>query len=195
MGNIRGSVHVGPVIALLVFVFIIVFIVMAIIAGIKNTKRMKVRVSEMGANDFFSALHFEGLDISQNTMCELYSFKDKILIDAKSQKFEIKYENLKVAVVKSEQEIIEKGKSVVGRAVLGTLLLPGLGTIIGGISGVGTKKKGGQTNHYLILNYTDSRGDMSAVTFKNNLNIIKMNKFCNEINKSSSYLKPEVIQL
>ena len=41
------------------------------------------------------------------------------------------------AVFASETEILEKDKSVIGRAAVGTLLLGPLGTIVGGMSGIG----------------------------------------------------------
>ena len=40
-----------------------------------------------------------------------------------------------------KKRIEEKGKSVVGRALVGTLIAGPLGTIVGGMSGLGTKKK------------------------------------------------------
>jgi len=42
----------------------------------------------------------------------------------------------------TETEIIEKNKSVVGRAIVGTILPFGaLGTVVGAVSGIGTKQK------------------------------------------------------
>lgn len=45
-----------------------------------------------------------------------------------------------------------KDKSTIGRAVLGGVLLGGLGAIIGGMSGIGTKNV---KRYYLIINYWD----------------------------------------
>ncbi|MBY9087310.1 hypothetical protein KIH86_24300, partial [Paenibacillus sp. HN-1] len=83
-----------------------------------------------------------------------------------TQKFEIPLERMRAAVAITEQELIEKSKSVVGRALIGTIIVPGLGTIVGGMSGIGTKKKDGKKNHYLILNFIDSKGELAAVTFQ-----------------------------
>ncbi len=64
----------------------------------------------------------------------------------------------------TETEIIEKNKSVLGRAAIGSLFNP-LGAVIGAVSGVGTKKK--KVNHtYLIINYTSNTGTESSIKFE-----------------------------
>jgi hypothetical protein len=55
----------------------------------------------------------------------------------------------------TEQEEIEKNKSVVGRAVAGSLIAGPLGAVIGGMSGIGTKKKKGKERVILTIGYTD----------------------------------------
>lgn len=54
----------------------------------------------------------------------------------------------------TENELIKMDKSVIGRAVVGGLILGPLGAIIGGISGIGTKEKISEKN-YLIINFWD----------------------------------------
>ena len=56
----------------------------------------------------------------------------------------------------TEKEIIEKDKSVVGRAVAGTLIAGPLGTIVGGISGVGSKKKK-KNFRIMTINYGEDK--------------------------------------
>lgn len=58
--------------------------------------------------------------------------------------------------LESEQEIIEKSKSVVGRAAIGLVAGP-LGAIIGGMSGIGKKKKKGKEKVILTIEYTDGQ--------------------------------------
>lgn len=179
-------------------IFLIIFggAIALIIFGIKKQKELKQKAADLGAKDFILATYVDGLGISPNTQCTLNRFDDRIQIDANNQKFEISIDKMRAAVVKDERELIEKGKSVVGRAIIGTLLVPGLGTIVGGMSGIGTKKKKGTLNHFLIFNYTDSKGELAAVTFLNNINLIKMNRFCSDINKSITVSNSqEVIQL
>ncbi len=51
-------------------------------------------------------------------------------------------------------KLISENKSVIGRAVVGSLLMGPMGTIIGGMSGVGTKNKM-ESSGYLVINYWD----------------------------------------
>ncbi len=65
-------------------------------------------------------------------------------------------DKINVAKFMSETEIKEKSKSVGGRAVVGGILLGPLGALVGGISGVGDKKKKTITN-YIIINYSGDK--------------------------------------
>ncbi|TXK81399.1 hypothetical protein FU659_16720 [Paenibacillus sp. N3.4] len=174
---------------------IIIYSVLIMIMNRNQNKKMQQEAAQKGAISALQAIYVDGLGIRKNALCQLFCFEDRLLIEVDSSKFEISFDRLRAAVVKSEQELIEQSKSVVGRAIIGTLLLPGLGTIVGGMSGIGTKKKKGKRNYYLILNYLDSKGDLKGITFKEDLNILRMNKFCQEINDSSNRLHPEIVQL
>jgi len=56
---------------------------------------------------------------------------------------------------KSQEEIIRTNKSVIGRAVVGGLILGPLGAIVGGMSGIGSKEKF-INKTFLIINYWDT---------------------------------------
>lgn len=186
----------GELIVFLLIILLLIGSIFLIRAGIKAQKALNKKATDMGAKDILIASHVEGLGINQNAYCELYRFDDKLLIDTKSHKFEIQLNKLRAAELRNERELIEKGKSVVGRALIGTLIVPGLGTIVGGMSGIGTKKKKGTLNHFLIFNYEDDQGELAAVTFLNNINLIKVQKFISEINKSITTTSQDaVIQL
>ena len=62
----------------------------------------------------------------------------------------------------SEEQIIEKSKSVIGRAAIGSLFGP-LGTIIGGLSGTGSKKTKLKTYYYTI-SFVSSFGNPGLIT-------------------------------
>lgn len=167
-----------------VFAFSVAAVIIILILVVRSSgKAMDKKAHDSGAEAVFSALHVEGISVAKKTNCDLYLFSDKLLIDAEGKKFEIPISRLVAAQYKSEQELIEKNKSVLGRALIGTLLVPGLGTIVGGMTGIGNKQKKGPTNFYLIINYTDSNGELSGVTFLNNLNISRLSLFSNKINQ------------
>ncbi|WP_144940117.1 hypothetical protein [Paenibacillus sp. 32O-W] len=179
----------------LIFIAVVFFgtIIGMSIASRSARKEMDKKASDSGAISVFTAQHVEGLGLSSNTNCDLYLFDEKLVIDSGGRKFEIPISRLRAAEYKSEKELKEKSKSVVGRAVIGTLLVPGLGTIVGGMSGIGNKKVKGDTNFYLILNFVDSNGELSGVTFKNNLNTIRLNSFCTKINSQISSQNDTVV--
>ena len=117
--------------------------------------------------------YVDGLNIFQdNEIVNLYLDDDeqRIVISEflakKPKEAYLKYSQITNAEVLSEKEIIEKSKSVIGRAAVGTILLGPLGGIVGGISGVGDKKKS-KTNYYFIVNYKSSTdNEIKVIRFK-----------------------------
>lgn len=67
----------------------------------------------------------------------------------------LNYEQITSVAVITEKEILEKDKSVIGRAVIGGVLLGSLGAIVGSISGVGTKKYTVR-KFFFVVNYRPS---------------------------------------
>ena len=53
----------------------------------------------------------------------------------------------------TDTQIIEADKSVIGRAAIGGLLMGPLGSVIGGMSGIGKKKTVSSRHHYVIVSY------------------------------------------
>lgn len=64
----------------------------------------------------------------------------------------------------AEKEILESSKSVTGRAIVGGILLGGLGAVIGGMSGIGTTQKE-TAKYYFIINYHSNDED-KAISFE-----------------------------
>lgn len=77
------------------------------------------------------------------------------------------YDQICAADVINETEIKERGKSVIGRAAVGGLLLGPLGAVIGGISGTGTKKRKEEKN-FFVINYhpTDASQETKVLSFE-----------------------------
>ncbi|WP_300902232.1 hypothetical protein [uncultured Clostridium sp.] len=97
-------------------------------------------------------------DKSQYLIMKARIFKDKPII-------KLKYSQILAVNVITEKEIIENNKSVVGRAVVGGVLLGPLGAIIAGMSGVGSKTK--SNNHYfMVINYKSSTGEIKVLSLE-----------------------------
>lgn len=62
-------------------------------------------------------------------------------------------------------EIIEKSKSVVGRAAAGGLLFGPVGALIGGMSGVGSSQKK-KLQLYYVIHFTNSLGEEAIITLE-----------------------------
>jgi len=173
---------------LLIFVpfFLLVILgTLAVVNASRNErKKMLAKAAATGARNVVFATHVDGLGIGYGTNCDLYLFDNQIVIVPKiGVKFVLDLSKIRAAEYKTERELIEKSKSVVGGgAMIGTLLVPGLGTIVGGMSGIGTKKKKGALNCYMILNYENSSGELAGVTFLNNLNVRELSRFVDDIN-------------
>ncbi len=166
----------------------------AINRGKKAVADHKQKMVDAGADDLITVKHVEGLGIQRYATCDVFRLSEKLVVVTETQKFDLDLKQIRAAVVKSEQELVEKSKNVVGRAIIGTLLVPGLGTIVGGLSGLGTKTKKGQTRYFMIFNYTASNGELSAVTFTDD-NAITMQAFCNRTNKALAPYQTESIKL
>ncbi|MFA6867431.1 MAG: hypothetical protein WCR54_07950 [Clostridia bacterium] len=78
----------------------------------------------------------------------------------------------------NDKEIIEKSKSVGGRAFVGGILLGPVGAIVGGMSGIGNKKNT-HSRCYMVVNYKSTSGELNAITFEapeDNLNYFSFMK-------------------
>ncbi|WP_195430890.1 hypothetical protein [Clostridium sp. D46t1_190503_E9] len=102
------------------------------------------------------------VELSLNLDNECLTIKSRIV---KKPDINLKFVQIIGVNVVSERDIIEKSKSVAGRAVVGGVLLGPLGAIVGGISGVGNKQKS-ETNYYMIINYKSKEEETKVVSFE-----------------------------
>lgn len=79
-----------------------------------------------------------------------------------SASISLRYNQITNTGIYTEDEIIEKSKSVIGRAAIGSLFGP-LGTIIGGISGTGSKKIK-KRNYYYTIHFNSAAGEPGLIT-------------------------------
>jgi hypothetical protein len=80
--------------------------------------------------------------------------KNGIRISAPLQKADIHFSQIIDIKESTESELIQVNKSVIGGAVVGSLIFGPFGAIIGGMSGMGSKNKK-KDSHLLIISYWD----------------------------------------
>ncbi len=100
-------------------------------------------------------------------MVDVALYDEDLVIKSPVLKQEIKlnYSQITDVYYGLETEIIEKNKSVIGRAVAGGLLFGGVGAVVGGISGTGTKEKK-ERHFYFIISYISSTGENDFIQFE-----------------------------
>lgn len=77
--------------------------------------------------------------------------------------FKVPLNNIQATLATTEKEFVEKSKSVIIRGATGGVLFGPAGLILGGLSGVGNKKKT-NINRLYIISYLSSSGDIKNIT-------------------------------
>ncbi|EPD52754.1 hypothetical protein HMPREF1210_01134 [Paenisporosarcina sp. HGH0030] len=78
--------------------------------------------------------------------------------------FTIPLTNIIDTLQTTEEEFVEKSKSVIGRGAAGGLLFGPAGLILGGLSGIGNKKST-KKSHLYVVSYVSSDMQLKNITF------------------------------
>jgi len=149
-----------------IFLIVIAIIFIVIVMMRNMGKKMRKKISDLGAVEFLMASHVAGLPISNGSPANLFACPDKLVIEFKDQKFEIENRRISNFASLNERDIEQINKNVIGRAVVGGILLGGLGAIVSGMSDIGTKNKSKMRN-FFVINYIDLNGNVAVVSFEN----------------------------
>lgn len=100
--------------------------------------------------------HIEGISsLREEEKCELSVNDNELTVINNIGNFNISLDKIVNAGILSKKEIESKNKSVLGRAIVGSLV--GLG-FIGALSGIGQKVKK-KYNYFLVINYKDKNSE------------------------------------
>lgn len=134
-------------------------------------------------------------NLTKDLMYDVALYDDHLTIKVAFGKQEatLKYSQITDVFYGLETEIVEKNKSVIGRAVAGGLLFGGIGAVVGGISGTGTKAKK-ERHFYFIISYTSSAGEEKFIQFEDT-RLYKGVKVAGELKRLCNINTPDQVQL
>lgn len=116
--------------------------------------------------EYFKLLEDVG-DLGKGNMTKIKLQDDHLELSNLMQKTptSLKYSKITDVQYSSEIEIIEKSKSVIGRAIVGKMLFGNVGAQVGAISGMGKKQK--KERHFLFaISYIAVSGDDAVLLFE-----------------------------
>ena len=119
-------------------------------------------------SEFFKPLQDLGPIKADTDVVDVALYDDHLEIKANLKKHEpitLQYSQITDVFYGQETEVVEKDRSVIGRAVAGGLLFGGVGAVVGGISGVGKKEKK-VTKLLFIISYTAKDGQDAFLQFE-----------------------------
>lgn len=106
-------------------------------------------------SDYFKLTDSLGF-LTGGNMVNIELYKDHLEIKEFKNSVTLKYDLITDVYYGLETEITQVNKSVIGRAVAGGLLFGGVGAVVGGLSGTGTKDKK-ERHFYFIISYGEDK--------------------------------------
>ena len=146
-------------IILATIIFIIVMVIVEMINEPKDKKAERTRITNQTIKPI-TLTHIDGLlGYGKGVKVKFSKNIENIIID---KTYSIPTKNIESTTFNSSKELTEHQNSVVGRSLVGGLLLGPLGAVVGGISGVGTQKE--TTMMWTItINYKEYGNSKTAI--------------------------------
>ncbi len=164
-----GKSTIGDMLPLLIIIGIlllfIIFCIRMFIATSKSKKKRKQEIKELkdqGLTIRTTLHHVNGLPIAENLLCEIFSYPDRIEFKAGTTNINLARNKITDMCIKTDTEIQNQAISSVGGAIAGGVMFGALGAIIGGRA---KTKKVKNITQYLIITYTDTKGELTYIGF------------------------------
>jgi len=163
-------------------VLFIIFCVVMVVASSKAKKKVKKELKSKGATLYIALPHTAGLPVAEHTLCQLYSYPDKIEINAKGTQFNLMKNKITDISMTSDMDIQKQYVSSAAGAVGGAMLFGAVGALIGGRV---KEKKIKEVHHYLIFTY-EKEGSVDYIAFDATASFIPAKKFIDEFRSLSN---------
>lgn len=163
-----------------------VFCIMMIVKLSKTSKKVKPK----NASLFVVLLHTAGLPIPERTLCQLYSYPDRIEINANGTQFTLMKSKITNVSMTTDVEIQKQYVSSAAGAVGGAMLFGAVGALIGGRV---KEKKINDVRTYLIFTY-EKNNSVDYIAFDATASFFPAKKFVDEFKASNSGL-PKAVEL
>lgn len=161
-------------------VLIIIFCIKMICVTSKAKKAHKQQMKEQGLSNYAAFTHVNGLPISENLLCEIFSYPNRLEFKAGTTDITLAREKITDMCIKTDVEIQQQYVSSIGGAIGGAVLFGPLGAIIGGRAKKKTNKK---SQSYLIITYTGDQGELKYIGFNTANNPIVATKLVKEFHQ------------
>jgi len=177
-----------PIIGGIIAISVLLFFIFRSNKGEEKTPEIKSEIEKrMPVHNYEEIKYMDGISAYDEGLKVVLSLlDDKMEIKPKKKEFpvaNIQYTQIKKINIVKETEIKEFDKSVTGRAVVGGLLLGGLGAVIGGMSGLG-KKTFSVNRTFLVINYiSSSTNELQAISFEETSSTVFLEGFLRDLNK------------
>jgi len=134
-----------------IIVFVLIMAIVEIIHEPKDKKLERTKTTKQTINSL-SLIHIDGIpNYEKGVKVKLSKTPELITID---KTYSIPTRNIESTIFNSSKQLTEHQKSVIGRSLIGGLLLGPVGAVVGGISGVGTQKETAMV-WLMTINYKD----------------------------------------
>ena len=141
-------------------------------------KENEKELRERGIITSSSLHHVEGLPIAEKTVCTLHVTNDSLIIEGGGSSFELKSSQIRAAEVKTDAEIANIVHSSAVKGIAGGLLFGPIGLVVGARA---TNKKQTTYTHYLIVNFENSEGALTALMFDGGSSPFSAQKISNSL--------------
>lgn len=144
----------------------------------KKQPASKIKGGGIHRPDLAGMRHVEGLPLAEKTHCSLNLDGERLIVSGGGSEFTLNLSQIGAAEIKTDVEIAHIVSSSAAKGIAGGLLFGPIGLVVG--SRAKSKEKRTATP-YLIINFTNSENELSAMMFEGSLDPIGLKKFVTKI--------------